>query len=104
MDPSFIPYITGSGGALVVLAFVALSFLSGKLHSDREFNKLEAESDDLKAENDQLREAIRTERKTADEIADTAKVTNKLIDTLATLALERSALRHGSTAREDLRP
>lgn len=104
MDPSFIPYITGGGGALVVLAFIALAFFSGRLHSDREFNTLEKESDNLKAENDQLREAIRTERKTADEIADTAKVTNKLIDTLATLALERSALRPGGTVREDLRP
>lgn len=102
MDPSFIPYVTGGGGALVVLAFVAWAFFTGKLHSDREFTKLETENSDLKAENDAIHEALRTERRASDDIADTAKVTNKLIDTLATLALERRVLKPGNVTPEDL--
>ena len=89
MDTSFFPYITGAGGALFVLCVVAWAFYAGKLHSDREFSRLEAENGHLKTENDQLREALRTERRTSDEIASTAQVANKLMSALVTLALER---------------
>lgn len=102
VDPSIIPYITGGGGALVVLAFVVWAFYSGHLHSEREFAKLEHENDDLKTENDQLRQALRTERDTSDEMASAAQVTNKLIAALTTLATERRALRKGDITAEDL--
>lgn len=102
VDPSVIPLITGGGGALVVLAFIVWAFYTGKLHSEREFAKLEAENDDLKTENDQLREALRTERDSSDEMASAAQVTNKLIAALTTLATERHAARTGDITAEDL--
>lgn len=94
MDSSLIPFITGGGGALVVLAFIAWAFFAGKLHSDREFSKLEAENEQLELENNRLRETIQTERRTSDELASTAQVTNKLFDTLTQLALERRQPKH----------
>lgn len=97
VDTAVIPFITGGGGAIVVLAFLAWAFFAGRLHSDREFNKLERENDALRAENDQLREAIRTERKTSDEIASTAVTTNKLIEALTEIASERRPPGSGST-------
>ena len=39
MDSSLLGLITGSAGALVVLALVAFAFYSGKLHSDSEFQR-----------------------------------------------------------------
>ena len=40
---SILPLITGSAGALVVLAIVSYLFFEGKLHSDSEFSKLVTE-------------------------------------------------------------
>lgn len=101
MDSSILPYITGGSSALVILCFLAWAFYTGKLHSDREFNKLETENDELKDENDQLREAIRMERRTSDEVASAAQVTNKLIAALTTLASERHAVASGGISPED---
>ena len=45
---SFLPLITGGAGALVVLSLWVYAFFTGKLHSDREFSKLETENDQLR--------------------------------------------------------
>ena len=79
---SVLPYVTGSAGALVVLAIVCYLFYTGKLHSDREFSKLEQEKDEYKA-------ALASERTAVDEQARAGTVTNPLISALATLASER---------------
>lgn len=102
VDSSILPYITGGSSALVILCLLAWAFYTGKLHSDREFNKLEAENGELRSENNSLREALRTERRTSDDIADTAKVSNKLMDALVTLALERRAVKSGGIMPEDI--
>lgn len=102
MDSSILPFITGGSGALVVLAFLAWAFFSGRLHSDREFNKLEAGYSQLKAENDRLQEALQMERRTADEVTQAAQVTNKLIAALTVLATERRALPAGDITAKDL--
>ena len=85
----FLPLITGSAGALVVLALVAWAFYIGKLHSDREFSKLEAENEALRSENGQLRVAVSTERRTVDETASAGTVTNQLISALTAIATGR---------------
>jgi hypothetical protein len=85
----FLPLITGSAGALVVLTLVAWAFYSGRLHSDREFSKLEHENDQLRAAYDQLRLAIETERQTVNEAAVTGAVTNQLISALTSIASGR---------------
>jgi len=79
---SLLPYVTGSGGALAVLAVVSYLFYTGKLHSDREFSKLEQEKNEYKS-------ALASERTAVDEQARAGTVTNQLISALATLASER---------------
>lgn len=79
---SYLPYITGSAGALVVLALVAWAFYTGKLHSDPEFQA-------MRTENAELKTALAAERTAGDELAKTGTVTNQLIGALASLASER---------------
>lgn len=90
MDIStLLPWITGPLGALVVLALVALAFYRGRLHSNREFAKLETENASLRTENDRLRESLMTERRAVNETAQAGQVTNRLINAIADLAAER---------------
>lgn len=86
---NYLPLITGGGGALVVLALWVYAFYAGKLHSQEEFGKLEKENTGLRAENEGLRIALSTERRTVDEAASTGQVTNQLISALAGLAAGR---------------
>lgn len=83
---SYLPYITGSGGALAVLAIGLWLFLTGRLHSDREYTTKEAENTELRRENNQLRDALETERKTTNELTAAGQVTNQLITALIMLA------------------
>lgn len=77
-----LPWITGSGGALAVLAIVCWLFYSGQLHSDKEFSKLEQENSSLKA-------ALDDERKAVDGTVGTAAVTNQLISALVKVATQK---------------
>lgn len=86
---SYLPLITGSSGAIVVLAIGLYLFLTGKLHSHSEFQKQEAENDQLRAENVQLRLALDTERRTLNESASAGQVTNQLIAALTAVATGR---------------
>ena len=83
---NFLPLITGSAGALVVLALVAWGFYAGQLHSDREFSKLEEENSHLRQENSAYRLALDLERKTVNETAAAGQVTNQLIRALVAAA------------------
>lgn len=87
---SFLPLITGGGGALIVLALWVYAFFSGKIHSAQEFARLEEENKELHIENNALRSAISSERKTVDETASAGQVTNQLISALAGLAAGRN--------------
>ena len=82
----YLPYITGSGGALVVLAVMLSLILSGVLRPQREVAKLEAENDQLRRANDKLAFALDTERKTLNETASAGQVTNQLIAALTSVA------------------
>lgn len=81
---SFLPLITGAGGALVVLALWVYAFFTGQLHSDKEYQKVVDENADLKA-------ALETERTTNNELARAGGVTNKLIGALVDVATDRHA-------------
>jgi hypothetical protein len=85
---SYLPWITGSGGALVILALWVYAFFAGKIHSDRDFSKLEADNKDLRAANDRLQEALGLERQRSDAVAQAGGVTNQLISGLVKLATE----------------
>lgn len=79
---NFLPYITGAGGALVVLALWVYAFFTGSLHSDSEFQS-------LVDENTALKKALETERTANNELARAGGVTNKLIGALVEVAVER---------------
>lgn len=83
---SLLPLISGSGGALIVMAIGLWLFLAGKIHSDREFSRLEAENAALRAESDRYRFALDTERRTVNETAQAGQVSNQLISALITVA------------------
>lgn len=97
----YLPLITGSGGCLVALVIAVWAFATGKIHSDREFQKQADENIALRAENTQLRAALETERKTVNETASAGTVTNRLIEAVVTLAsAERKAVPPGLTAKD----
>lgn len=80
----FLPLITGSGGALVVLAVVAWLLGTGKLHSDAEFQK-------ILSENEAYKDALEAERTVNNELARAGGITNKLIGALVDLATDKRA-------------
>ena len=85
----YLPLITGSAGALVVLVLWLSLILSGKLHTEQEFAKLNDENINLREENSQLRAALDSERRSASDVARAGSVTNQLISALTELAAER---------------
>lgn len=85
----YLPVITGSGGALAVLVLWLTLILSGKLHTEQEFAKLNDENINLREENSQLRAALDSERRSASDVARAGAVTNQLITALTELAAER---------------
>jgi hypothetical protein len=89
---TYIPLITGSGGALAVLVLWLSLLLGRKLHTDGEFARLEAENTNLREENAQLRAALDSERRSASDVARAGTVTNQLITALTELAAERKQL------------
>ena len=86
---SYLPLITGSGGALVVLAIIAFLLGTGKLHSDTEFQARVAESRELKDENKDLKAALDIERTTNSELARSGGVAAKALDALVEVATGR---------------
>lgn len=85
----FLPLITGSAGALVVLALWVYGYFVGKIHPDSEFQKLEAERDYWRDAYTSQVQATQTERKTLNETAQAGTVTNQLITALTQLAENR---------------
>jgi hypothetical protein len=88
---SYLPLITGGGGALVVLALWVYAFYAGKIHSDRDYSKLEADNTDLRGANEKLTEALALERQRSNDATQAGAVTNQLISGLVRLATEHRA-------------
>ena len=86
---SWVPYITGSGGALVVLAIGLYLIITGKLHTDGEFQGVVAENKELKDESHDLRAALEIERTTNNELARSGGVAAKALDALVEVATGR---------------
>lgn len=78
----YLPLITGSGGALVVLAIWVWAMATGKLHSDPEFQAVARERDGYKT-------ALETERTTSSELARAGGVAAKALDALVEVATGR---------------
>jgi len=86
----YLPWVTGGGGAIVVLFIWVWAFYTGKLHSDAEFMRLEKENEQLRATVALKDAALETERRTATSAAQAGQVTNQLISTLTAIATDRS--------------
>lgn len=79
-------------GLLIAIVLAAVwAFYTGRVHSDREFSKLEKE-------NEELRAALADERQRSDEAVRAGTVTNQLISALAQVATERAAPARGKRA------
>lgn len=87
-----VPLITGGSGALVVLLLLVYAFFLGKIHSDPEFRKLEAERDYWKAASEAKDKALEIERRTVNETVLAGTVTNQLIGAVVSMASERRKL------------
>lgn len=90
---SYLPLITGGGGAIVVLCLWVYAFYGGKIHSDGEFTRLEQENAQLREENSRWVTALETERRAMNETAQAGQVTNQLITALTTMAAGRKQSR-----------
>lgn len=99
---SFLPFITGGAGAIVVLCLWVYAFYTGKIHSTPEFTRLEQENTQLRAENSGYRAALATERRAVNETAQAGQVTNQLITALTSIAGERLAPAQPAPAQQGL--
>lgn len=101
---SYLPLITGGGGALVVLAIGLWLVISGTLHTDLEFKAMVEERDfwrDAATSNASARD---TERRIATETAQAGQVTNQLIHALTEIAAQRSGRTSGRRQPPGLTP
>lgn len=92
-----LPYVTGSAGALVVLAFVAWGFYTGKLHSDREFGREVKRADTLEQALKEGAQALADATKRAD----AAVRASELIADAFSEARSRRATRSSAGRRND---
>lgn len=74
-----------------MMAFGLYLFLTGKLHSDQEFSKVETDNASLRAANEKLTEALSLERQRSNDATQAGAVTVQLIGALTTLATEHRA-------------
>jgi hypothetical protein len=83
---SYLPLITGSGGALVTMALGVWLFFAGKIHSDDEFKALEAERDYWRDATAEVTKAMEIERRIVNETAQAGQVNVQLIRALTSIA------------------
>lgn len=88
-----IPYITGAGGALVILVLAVALLLTGKLVTGREHDRsletitrLEAIVNQLNTANDTLREATSRAQAQVDRLLDGSALSNTLAQALVSVA------------------
>lgn len=55
---SFLPLVTGSAGALVILAIIAYLFFTDKIHSEAEFQRVVAAFGQEREAHDRTRQAL----------------------------------------------
>lgn len=85
-------------GLLVLVVLAAVwAFYTGRVHSDRDYSKLEQENKDLKA-------ALAAERTRADEVTRAGAITNQLISALTQVASDRKQAVRGELAGQDPGP
>ena len=96
---SYLPLITGSGGALVTMALGVWLFLAGKIHSDDEFKALQEERDYWRDAHAEGQRAMEIERRIVTETAQAGTVNVQLIRALTTLAEGRHQQSTGTKRR-----
>jgi len=101
VDPGTIQFLLNQAPTAALALIILVLFIAGKIHSDREYGKLEAERDYWREAHEKLAEAVQTERKIVNETAEAGRVNNQLIAALTTLATARKTPGPGLTP-EDL--
>jgi len=97
---SYLPLITGSGGALIVLALGFFLWVTGKIHSDGEYQEMKDDRDFWRTSAQDNATARDIERRIATETAQAGQVTNTVLELLADIASERT----GRPARARRKP
>lgn len=87
--------------AILALIWLAL-FLGGKIHSDAEYGKLEAERDYWREAYEKRVEALQVERRIVNETAQAGQVNNQLLSALVNVATGRKTVPDPGLAPEDL--
>lgn len=98
----YLPLITGGSGALVVLTIGLWLFLSGHLHSDPEFRKLEAERDYWRDAYSKQLEASQIERRIVNDTAQAGQVNTQLLAAFVNLAAGKKPAPPAELTAEDL--
>ena len=101
MDAGTVQFLLNQAPTACLALAILVLFISGKIHSDSEYAKLEDERDYWREAHERLAEAVQTERKIVNETAEAGRVNNQLIAALTTIATARKTPDPGLTP-EDL--
>lgn len=82
MDAGTVQFLLQQAPTAALALVILVLFLAGKIHSDSEYSKLEAERDYWREAAEKMNEAAAVERRTATELAQAGTVTNQLIAAL----------------------
>jgi hypothetical protein len=88
-----LPLLTGGAGALGIAGVWIGLFLSGRLHSDREFRGLETERDYWRTACTSKDESLQLERRAANDAARAGTVTNQILQAFTAVVTERTETR-----------
>ena len=86
-----LPWLTGSGGAIAVMAAGGYLLLTGRLVTGREFKRVIAGQEKLEQANNVLIESLRVQREQNSQLLNSSEVTTGLLRALQDLAHERRA-------------
>lgn len=84
-----LPYITGAGGALVVLVLAVYLILTGKVVTGREHDRLLRDYDKLVQANDTLTSSLQACRDNNAQLLSTGVLANRVLDAFGSLAAQR---------------
>ena len=89
---SYLPWITGPAGGLVILAIGWVLLMTGKIHSDGEYQALKEDRDYWRDAFEAAAQARDIERRIATETAQAGQVANQVLEILADVASARAGI------------
>ena len=101
MDAGTVQFLLNQAPTAALALVILVLFISGNIHSDREYGKLEKERDYWRDAYNKRVEALQIERQIVNETARAGQVNNQLIAALTTIAAGRKTLPDPVAAPED---